>query len=222
MRIAELSRTSGVPVPSIKYYLRAGLLPPGERTAPNQADYTEKHLHRLKLIRALIEVGGLSIAAVGDLLTSLDARGDNLNEAVGTAIKATLPATTSSDSGFLDEATRLVHRVLEKRGWQEYGPTQVETLISAVETFQRLGQPDIEMIIELYADLVERLVPKEIEWITTRDNTDAVVEAAIIGTFIGGRAFSALRSLGHEAESRKRLPLVRLRGEPAAQSDEPA
>lgn len=214
MRIAELSRTSGVPVPSIKYYLRAGLLPPGERTAPNQADYTEKHLHRLKLIRALIEVGGLSIAAVGELLASLDARGTNLNEAVGAAMQATLPTTTSSDSGFLEEATRLVHRVLDKRGWQDHDPVQVETLISAVETFQRLGQPDVETIIELYADLVEKLAPKEIEWITTRDSTDGVVEAAIVGIFIGGRAFSALRSLGHEAAAKKRLPQVRLESAP--------
>jgi DNA-binding transcriptional MerR regulator len=39
MRIAELSRRSGVSVPTIKYYLREGLLPPGERTSPNQALY---------------------------------------------------------------------------------------------------------------------------------------------------------------------------------------
>ena len=37
MRIAELSQTTGVPVPTIKYYLREGLLPAGELTSPNQA-----------------------------------------------------------------------------------------------------------------------------------------------------------------------------------------
>ena len=35
MRIAELSQTTGVPVPTIKYYLREGLLPSGELTSPN-------------------------------------------------------------------------------------------------------------------------------------------------------------------------------------------
>ena len=37
MRISELSSVTGVPVPTIKYYIREGLLPRGERTAANQA-----------------------------------------------------------------------------------------------------------------------------------------------------------------------------------------
>ena len=39
MRIGELSRLSGVPVATIKYYLREGLLPPGVHSHPNQANY---------------------------------------------------------------------------------------------------------------------------------------------------------------------------------------
>ncbi|WP_346281659.1 MerR family DNA-binding transcriptional regulator, partial [Pseudonocardia sp.] len=34
MRMAELSARTGVPIPTIKFYLREGLLPPGERTSP--------------------------------------------------------------------------------------------------------------------------------------------------------------------------------------------
>lgn len=40
MRISELSDVTGVSVATIKYYLREELVPPGERTAPNQADYS--------------------------------------------------------------------------------------------------------------------------------------------------------------------------------------
>ena len=42
--MGELSRRSGVPIPTIKFYLREGLLPPGVATAANQADYDEEHL----------------------------------------------------------------------------------------------------------------------------------------------------------------------------------
>lgn len=59
-----LSAESGVPVGTIKFYLREQLLPPGERTSPNQARYTEAHVRRLKLVRALIETGGCSVAEV--------------------------------------------------------------------------------------------------------------------------------------------------------------
>ena len=37
MRISELSTASGVPVPTLKFYLREGLLPPGDAIAVNQA-----------------------------------------------------------------------------------------------------------------------------------------------------------------------------------------
>ena len=37
MRISELARRSGLPVATVKYYLREGLLPAGEPTAATQA-----------------------------------------------------------------------------------------------------------------------------------------------------------------------------------------
>ena len=71
MKISELSRQSGVPQATIKYYIRAGLLAPGTKTARNQAQYPEQHLDRLKLIRALREVGGLSVETVRSLFEAL-------------------------------------------------------------------------------------------------------------------------------------------------------
>jgi hypothetical protein len=72
MRMAELSRLSKVPVPTIKYYLRERLLAAGTLTAVNQAEYGPGHLRRLRLIRGLVEVAGLSIAAVKRVLLSID------------------------------------------------------------------------------------------------------------------------------------------------------
>ena len=45
--ILQLSVSTGISVATIKYYVRAGLLPPGEPTAPNQAQYGEGHVARL-------------------------------------------------------------------------------------------------------------------------------------------------------------------------------
>jgi MerR-like DNA binding protein len=66
--------TGGVPVPTIKYCLREGLPRPGELTSPDQAQYDESHLRKLRLMRALAEVGGLSIAASESPGTSLTTR----------------------------------------------------------------------------------------------------------------------------------------------------
>ena len=62
MRLAELSERSGVSAAMIKYYLRQGMLAPGRKVGATTAEYDESHLRRLRLVRALIEVGRLPSA----------------------------------------------------------------------------------------------------------------------------------------------------------------
>ena len=73
MRISALSDRTGVPIGTIKYYLREGLLAPGERTSRTTAEYADSHVERLRLIRALVDTGGLGIAAVRRIVDVLDA-----------------------------------------------------------------------------------------------------------------------------------------------------
>ena len=53
MCMSELAAASGLPVATVKFYLREGLLPPGEATGATRARYDETHVKRLRLIRAL-------------------------------------------------------------------------------------------------------------------------------------------------------------------------
>jgi len=89
MRMKELSEASGVPVATIKFYLRERLLPAGERTQPNQSQYTDAHLGRIRLIRALIEVGGLSVAGARGVIAVLDLPGQSVHNVLGLAQHAT-------------------------------------------------------------------------------------------------------------------------------------
>ncbi|MFF4420896.1 MerR family transcriptional regulator [Streptomyces sp. NPDC001549] len=72
MRLAELSERSGVSIATIKYYLREGLLPPGRRVSATTADYDEGHLRRLRLVRAMIQVGQVPVARVRKVLAHVD------------------------------------------------------------------------------------------------------------------------------------------------------
>src|SRR5919204_6297357 len=116
MRIAELSRRSGVPIATIKYYLREGLLAPGERTSPNQARYHDAHLQRLRLIRALVDVGHLSIAATREVLDSIDAPGATLHERLGKAQFAVAPVLQGdTDPALMELAAREVEELVKRR-----------------------------------------------------------------------------------------------------------
>jgi MerR HTH family regulatory protein len=64
VRISELSEATGVAVHTLKYYLREGLLMPGRPTSRTRAEYGGEHVERVRLVRALVEHGGVPIAGV--------------------------------------------------------------------------------------------------------------------------------------------------------------
>ncbi len=73
MRAKELSERSGTPLSSIKFWIREGLLPAGSPgDVSNQAEYDDAHLARIRLIRALREVGRLPTQTIHDVLGALD------------------------------------------------------------------------------------------------------------------------------------------------------
>jgi DNA-binding transcriptional MerR regulator len=85
MWMAELAERSGLPVATIKYYLREGLLPPGKNTSATRASYGETHLRRLRLVRALTDVAGMRLDAVRAVLRAVDDKSLSWHEAVGSA-----------------------------------------------------------------------------------------------------------------------------------------
>ena len=52
MKISELAMRSGLPVSTIKFYIRKKLLAKPVKTGGTQGFYTQKHLDRLKLIHS--------------------------------------------------------------------------------------------------------------------------------------------------------------------------
>src|SRR3954451_25299257 len=72
MKISQLSVRTGVTLATLKMYLREGLLPPGQKAGPNQADYTEVHVARVRMLRALLRVGGLSVASAREVVAAVE------------------------------------------------------------------------------------------------------------------------------------------------------
>lgn len=68
LSIGELSRRTGVKVPTIRYYEQQGLLPQPERSGGNQRRYSKQEYERLSFIRHARDLG-LSLSAIRDLIT---------------------------------------------------------------------------------------------------------------------------------------------------------
>lgn len=72
MAISELSSRSGVPVSTIKFYLREGLLPKPVKTGETRAYYTLRHVDRLKLIEKLKKDSNLPLQKIKEITRMID------------------------------------------------------------------------------------------------------------------------------------------------------
>jgi DNA-binding transcriptional MerR regulator len=207
MRISELSRTTGVSVPTIKYYLREGMLPRGTPTGPTQAEYDEVHARRLRLIRALVEVGGLGISTVRRVLSAIDDSALSTHELLGITHHALgpdpSPGTVPDD---LADARRDVDHFVDELGWRVSPEAPARrALADALVTLRRLGRPVGPEVFRPYAELVEGLAAMELDTIPADAPAAEAVEQSVVGTVVFEAALVALRRLAQEHYSSARF-----------------
>jgi DNA-binding transcriptional MerR regulator len=210
MKIGELSRRSGVSVPTIKYYLREKLLPAGTPTATNQADYTEEHLRRLRLIRALVEVGGLSVAATADVLATLDDPEIPEHQRLGGAHWAITPAARGSREGERwTRARSQAGELVREWGWQvgDEAPA-LDLLADGLAALDAIGHTDFVAVLDDYARVAQDLAEVDLEIVGQigANRPEALLEAVVVGTVLGEALFNAVRRLAQENASAKRYP----------------
>ncbi|MEU8222973.1 MerR family transcriptional regulator [Kribbella sp. NPDC048915] len=203
MRIGELSKATGVPVPTIKYYLREGLLPAGELSSPNQASYGDAHVRRLRLIRALIELANVPVATVKEILESLDTNSEPLHDQIGRAHRALTPTRRlNSTEDARAAATTQVQELIAARGWTvEPDAPALVTLIDTLAALRTLGQDGPVSRLDDYADAIEQVARLEIEGVTENPTREQLAESVVIGTILGETLISALRLLAQESIS---------------------
>ncbi|WP_433609336.1 MerR family transcriptional regulator [Dactylosporangium sp. CA-139114] len=205
MRIAELSRQTGVPVPTIKYYLREGLLPAGELTSPNQARYDDRHVQRLRLVRALLDIGRLPIATIRQLLEALDEPDPDVHSVLGRALPSSANGKESIDPESVAAARQRIDRLAEKRGWL-VGP-QAPARQAAAEVlaaFEQVGA-DVGVLLEQYADVAETIAVHDLAFVGRATGPEGMLYAAVVGSILGDSLLAALRRLTQEHESAKKF-----------------
>jgi len=78
LKISELAEEAGVPVATVRHYLREGLLPEGEKTSRNMAYYAPELVERIRLIKQLQEERFMPLRVIGELLERDDGDPDKL------------------------------------------------------------------------------------------------------------------------------------------------
>ncbi|MEU7974590.1 MerR family transcriptional regulator [Micromonospora sp. NPDC049089] len=199
MRISDLSRYTGVPVATIKFYLREGLVPPGRLTGRNQAQYGEAHRRRLLFIRAMTGIGQLELSTVMELLTAIEDDDLPLPGLYRTANRVVYPDLDKSKAVNDVTAERTeVDRLINELGWQVGDDVPGRNRLAHVlAALRELGCSHGTEFFHPYAQLAEQSADRELS-LLPRDDMEVERAAAVARAVLLDAALAALRGMAQE------------------------
>jgi DNA-binding transcriptional MerR regulator len=180
LRMGQLAEASGVPAPTIKHYLREGLLPEPVKTSRNMAYYPPEFVDRIKLIKQLQEERFMPLRAIKAVLDEDPEHARALVELEDRILDRALAGERTRTSApearerygvpreVLDRLEELEVLSPNSRG---YSPSDVK-IIEAISRF-RAGGYDEEIGFTVYDTLryksaIEALVREEVGMVMDR------------------------------------------------------
>ncbi|MFI8520831.1 MerR family transcriptional regulator [Streptomyces sp. NPDC085481] len=204
MRLSELSARSGVSVATVKYYLREGLLAPGTPVTARQSDYGEEHLRRLRLVRALLTVGGMTVQQARDVLAVAEDPAFGRHQQLGIAMymlgpRIEPPEDTDPARELWDEVHGEVRALLAELDWRVYDEAPaIAALTRAVVSIRSLGYRGGMDLIRRYALAMRPIAEEETSVVDEYRTLEEAIEAAVAYTTLYEPVILALRRLAHE------------------------
>ena len=210
MKMSQLCETSGVSVPSIKFYLREGLLPAGERTSATQAEYGPEHVERLRLIRALIDIGGLSVATAQRVLEAIDSPDLPLSYVFGVAQYAISDTSLYADVPEGSPGAAQVNALIENTGWLvSHDNPGRRGAARVLDTYADLGQNHIGDHLAAYAEAAELIARADLAAVAHHADVADMAETVVVGTILGDALNASLRRMAQEHVSYQVFPAPR-------------
>lgn len=211
MQVSELVKATGVPLATVKYYLREGLLPSGRRVTARSSEYGEEHVRRLVLLRMLREVGAIPVQRLRELVEAVEAPALSVHEMFGRASDAIAAGARRDEESALvptAEAAAMVEAVLRRMGWDRVRPEAVdlENLRRVVSQLLGTGLFGLdEEGLAFYAGVADEVARAEIAALPDEDDRAAHLERMVVGTVAFGEILAILRRLAEEQHSAGRF-----------------
>ena len=209
MQLKELSTRSGVSTASIKYYLREGLLAPGEAITATRARYGEKHLRRLELIQALRQIVGLGIEQIRAIVSLADGGAPRL-EVLATVQRVVLrldphDAGSSHDAGEGHVRARPGDAVVHLRGWPDEESDARDALDAQLALMERLGIPLSAEILDAYSAAMDTIAGLDLQLTAAAADLDRAILTAAVGMHMHSQLLLKLLALAQASHAIRRF-----------------
>ena len=200
MQVSELAQRSGCSIATIKFYIREGLLAPGPTTSRTRAEYDDSHLARLRLIRALLDVGDLPLATARSVIEVMNAGAHDEDEIVRRAINALGSEPVVRDPEAFAAARDDVGALVAGLGWNvDPDARAIDLLAAALATLRETyGAVVPAELLLAYAEVALGVATDEMGRRPAALDSAGLVEWAVTGTVVFERVLVAWRRLAHE------------------------
>jgi len=208
LKIAGLSEASGVSVATLKYYLREGLLHAGRPTAVNQAEYDDSHVRRVRLIRALQDLGDMGLGEIARVLAAVDDDSMGPHDAFGVAQDAMVAGRDRSGDAYA-RAYSEVDRFVRRHRLHIRPAAAVRSMLAdAIVALHAAGwELDLSYFDDRVPDALAR-ASTELAMVPDEDRVQQM-EVVVIGTVAVEEALAALRRMALEHASWERFGRAR-------------
>jgi DNA-binding transcriptional MerR regulator len=206
MQLNELSARSGVSAASIKYYLREGLLHPGEAVTATRARYGSSHLRRLELIQALRQIVGLGIEQIRTIVSLADGGAPRL-EVLATVQRVVLRLEphggSSREAG--DGGARPGDAVVHMRGWPDEDSDARDALDAQLTLMDRLGIPLSAEILDAYSGAMDTIAGLDLQLTAAATDLDQAILTAAVGMHMHSQLLLKLLALAQASHAIRRF-----------------
>lgn len=200
MRLAELSRETGVSTATLKYYLREGLLHAGAPQSQTKSSYDESHVARVRLVRALVTSGGLSLARAKAVIDAVEDPPDRRHDLLGVAQHALSPPLPDEPR---EEWVALVRDFIAQRDWTiETDDPLIATLALQLEALVASGAALGDgSTLTVWADALEEVAAADLA--TLPESPADALRHVVVGTVLTDPILLTLRRFAQQHESAK-------------------
>jgi DNA-binding transcriptional MerR regulator len=207
MQLNDLSARSGVSAASIKYYLREGLLRPGEAVTATRARYDDSHLRRLELIQALRQIVGLGIEQIRAIVSLADGGAPRL-EVLAMVQRVVLRLEPHGAAGSPDAGpghTRLGDVVVQLRGWPDEESDARNALDAQLALMERLGIPLSMEILDAYSGAMDTIAGLDLQLTAAAAGLDQAILTAAVGMHMHSQLLLKLLALAQASHAIRRF-----------------
>jgi DNA-binding transcriptional MerR regulator len=195
MRLQELSDVTGMPIASIKYYVREGIIPAGRLVTATRADYDDGHARRIRTIQTLRSVNGFSVEQIRAIVQLIDGNASRVE--IMKALQREVQGLGDPVPGRTEEGDAVVRL----RGWPDVPTAARGALDDHLEEMARLGVPLPDEALEVYARAVDLIAHVDVGDAASAPDLDTLVTKAAAGMHMHSQLVLRLLALAQASRS---------------------